>query len=131
VDRHQVVTHPGIISLRVDESLYFANATYIEDTIYRLVAEDRSVAHIVLVCTAVNAIDLSALEVLEAVNERLQESGIRLHLSEVKGPVMDCLEKTDFLPRLSGEVFLSQHLAMEKLTGGQNPSPLRLVRQAS
>jgi SulP family sulfate permease len=39
------------------------------------------VEHVVLQCTAVNEIDLSALETLEAVDERLREQGIRLHLS--------------------------------------------------
>ena len=60
-------------------------------------------------------IDLSALEVLEAVNERLAELGIQFHLTEVKGPVMDGLEKTDFLDQLNGRVFLSQHQAIEEL----------------
>ena len=130
INRHKVITHKGIISLRVDESLYFANATYIEDAIYGLVAEDTSLRHVILMCTAVNAIDLSALEVLEAVNERLEEAGIQLHLSEVKGPVMDSLKKTDFLSRLSGEVFLSQHQAIEKLTCQQTKPPLHLVQGA-
>lgn len=130
IDRHQVVTHESIISLRVDESLYFANASYIEDAIYRLIADNASVKHVILMCPAVNAIDLSALEVLESVNERLQEAGIKLHLSEVKGPVMDCLEKTDFLSRLSGQVFLSQHQAIEALAGKSADPSLHLVNGA-
>ena len=130
IKRHKVITHEGIVSLRVDESLYFANATYIEDAIYELIAEDSSVKHVVLMCTAVNAIDLSALEVLESVNERLQEAGVKLHLSEVKGPVMDCLEKTDFLSKLGGEVFLSQHMAIEKLAAKRSASSMHLVGRA-
>ena len=69
----------------------------------------------VLMCPAVNVIDLSALEVLQAVNERLAEAGVCLHLSEVKGPVMDGLRKTEFLDQLSGDVFLSQHQAVTAL----------------
>ncbi|MEE4278577.1 MAG: sulfate permease [Halieaceae bacterium] len=116
VNRHQVVTHPGIISLRIDESLYFANASFLESAIYALVAErDERLRHIILQCTAVNEIDLSALEALEAIIERLAEQGILLHLSEVKGPVMDALERSDLLQHLSGEVFLSQHQACEAL----------------
>ena len=131
IERHEVITHAGIISLRVDESLYFANASYIEDAIYKLVADDISVRHVVLMCTAVNAIDLSALEVLESVNERLAEGGVALHLSEVKGPVMDCLEKTDFPNRLSGQVFLSQHQAIEALRRRPGSRELQLVGQSS
>ena len=127
IERHEVVTHEGIISLRVDESLYFANAAYIEDAIYALLANDASVRHVVLMCPAVNAIDLSALEVLEAVNERLQESGVQLHLSEVKGPVMDRLKRTDFLSKLSGQVFLSQHQAIERLAATRSAPDLKAI----
>ncbi|WOJ95882.1 sulfate permease [Congregibacter brevis] len=116
VNRHDVITHASIVSLRIDESLYFANAGYMESAIYAVIAEhDAGLKHIILQCTAVNAIDLSALEALEAVTLRLKEQGIMLHLSEVKGPVMDALERTDFLERLSGEVFLTQHQACEAL----------------
>jgi len=115
VKRHPVVTYPHIVSLRVDESLYFANASYLEDEVYRTLADNQEVEHIVIMCTAVNEIDMSALEALEAINARLAEQGIQLHLSEVKGPVMDALRRSDFLDHLSGQVFLSQHQAIQAL----------------
>lgn len=120
VDRHEVITFPNIVSLRIDESLFFVNARYMEDYIYSIVASrGEELEHMILQCTAVNEIDLSALESLESINERLREQGILLHLSEVKGPVMDALKCCDFLHKLSGEVFLSQHLACEKLHPAQ------------
>ncbi len=115
VKRHEVITQPGIVSLRVDESLYFANARYLEDYIYDLVATQPDIRHVVLACPAVNLIDMSALESLEAIDHRLSDMGVKLHLSEVKGPVMDALERTDFLKHLSGQVFLSHHMAMYAL----------------
>tara|TARA_R100000365_G_scaffold2059_1_gene6671 strand:+ start:2610 stop:4310 length:1701 start_codon:yes stop_codon:yes gene_type:complete len=113
--RHEVEVAPHILSLRVDESLYFANARFLEDRIAGLVAEQPGIRHVVLMCPAINAIDMSALESLEAINMRLADQGIDLHLSEVKGPVMDRLRHTDFLERLSGKVFLSQHQAIAEL----------------
>jgi SulP family sulfate permease len=115
VERHNVITYANIVSLRVDESLYFANASYLEDTIYRLIADNDELEHLILQCTAVNEIDMSALEALEAVDHRLRELGMTLNLSEVKGPVMDALKKTDFLQHLSGEVFLTHHQAVHAL----------------
>ncbi len=112
IERHPVVTHDHILSLRVDESLYFANASYIEDRLYELLAQRPQVKHVILMCPAVNEIDLSALETLESVNQRLRESDICFHLSEVKGPVMDTLKKTHFLDQLTGKVWLSQHQAV-------------------
>jgi len=115
VARHAVITSPGILSLRVDESLYFANSRYLEDRIATLVAERPQLRHVVLMCSAVNAIDASALESLEEINHRLKDSGIMLHLSEVKGPVMDGLKRSHFLDDLTGTVFLSQFEAIATL----------------
>jgi len=115
VNRHTVITYPGILILRVDESLYFPNATYLEDQILKRVAERKGLKHIILMCTAINEIDGSALEILESINHYLKDLDISFHLSEVKGPVMDSLEKTDFLEQLNGQVFLSQHEAIEQI----------------
>ncbi len=109
--RHAVITHPAILSLRVDGSLYFANARFLEDRIAALVAERPGLRHVVLMCPAVNDIDASALESLQEINRRLEDADIRFHLSEVKGPVMDRLQRSDFLNQLTGQVFLSQHAA--------------------
>jgi len=115
VKRHKVETTPSVLSLRVDESLYFANASYLEDEIFRNLSERSEIRHIILMCTAVNEIDISALEVLESINEILKEQKIGFHLSEVKGPVMDHLEHTHFLKGLNGQVFMSQYQAVQTL----------------
>jgi sulfate permease, SulP family len=116
--RYDVLTDPAILAIRVDESLYFANTRFLEDRIYDEVSKQPKLQHVVLVCSAVNAIDMSALESLEAINERLKAGGVTFHFSEVKGPVMDHLTATGFLEILSGEVFLSQHGAQSALRGG-------------
>ena len=114
--RHRVLTRPEILAVRVDESLYFVNARFLENRVATLVAEHPDARHVVLICSAVNLIDASALETLAVINENLMASGVQLHLAEVKGPVMDRLAKVGFLDRLSGEVFLSTHAAMQALS---------------
>jgi SulP family sulfate permease len=115
IKRHKVETHPSILSLRVDESLYFANASWIEDEIFRTLQSRPGIRNVILLCAAVNEIDLSALDVLFTVNRRLQAMQTGFHLSEVKGPVMDALQKTEFLQQLHGEVFLSHEEAVHTL----------------
>ncbi|WP_412507218.1 SulP family inorganic anion transporter [Roseovarius sp. SYSU LYC5161] len=119
IRRHQVETHPRVITLRVDESLYFANARFLEDYLYDRVAEDCGLSDVILQCTAINEVDMSALESLEAINTRLKGLGIKLHLSEVKGPVMDRLRRSHFLDELGGKVFLTQYEAWTDLTDDQ------------
>ncbi|QPC86935.1 sulfate permease [Mesorhizobium sp. NBSH29] len=116
IDRHQVETSPNILSIRVDESLYFANSRYLEDRIGTLVAERPQIQHVVLMCSAVNMIDASALDSLEEINKRLKDASIALHLSEVKGPVLDRVKRSRFLDNLTGQVFLSQYEAICHLT---------------
>mgnify|MGYP001230940238 FL=1 len=115
VARHTVVTDPEILSLRVDASLYFPNARFIEDYINRTVAANPAVRHVILECPAVNTIDASALESLEAINHRLKDGGITLHLSEVKGPVMDRLKRSHLLEELTGKVHLTQYDAVSSI----------------
>ncbi len=115
INRHKVEAYPNLVTLRVDESLYFANAAFLQDLVYDRIACDQPIRHLVFMCSAVNEIDMSALESLEAINQRLNELGIKLHLSEVKGPVMDRLSATHFLNELSGQVFLSQYDAYQAL----------------
>ena len=108
-------TDPALVTLRPDESLYFVNARFLEDLILDRVARDTDVRNVVLMCSAMNEVDYSALEALEALNERLRDQDIGLHLSEVKGPVMDRLRATHFLDHLNGRVFLSQYDAWAAL----------------
>ena len=115
VQRHAVAVSPRVLSLRVDESLYFANSRALEDRINSTVARRHGLVHVILQCSAINDIDASALESLEAIDLRLRGAGVRLHLSEVKGPVMDRLRKTEFLSGLSGQVFLSHYQAIAEL----------------
>jgi SulP family sulfate permease len=116
VKRHQVLTDERLLNLRIDESLTFMNARYLEDTVYEAVADNPKLKHVVLMCSAINHIDASALESLEAINHRLRDAGVTLHLSEVKGPVMDRLKLAHFLDDLSGDVYLSQNDAFLALT---------------
>ena len=115
VNRHQVETFPNQLSIRIDESLYFANTRYLEELIFELTADKPNLEHVILMCNAVNKVDLSALETLEKINETLDELGIKLHLSEVKGPIMDRLANTGFFKTLTGNNYLSHNQAVEDL----------------
>lgn len=117
--RHEVQTHPTVLSVRVDESLYFANTAFLEDQLLARVADHPEIKHLVLIMSAVNFIDASALETLEMLTERLGDAGVTLHLAEVKGPVMDRLRRVAFEDALQhggGRVYLSTHEALVDLT---------------
>ena len=114
--RHEVLISPKLVCLRVDASMFFANARGIEDRINAEVSARPQLEHVLLQCSAVNDIDASAFESLEAISNRLKDSGIYLHFSEIKGPVMDKLNRTHFFQHLHGQVFLTNYQAILALT---------------
>jgi len=115
VRRHSVITSPLVVSLRIDGDFFFANARFIEERLFEAVRQAPGARHAVLMCSAVNSIDTTALEALETVNRRLKEMNVSFHLSEVKGPVMDRLKRSHFLDELTGAVHLSEFDAMHAL----------------
>lgn len=115
INRHKVITDPSILTIRIDESLTYLNARWLEDYISEKIGDYPHTKHLILMCSAVNFIDASALESVEMIHHRLSDAGIKLHFSEVKGPVMDRLQKTSLLQELSGKVWLSQNEAFEAL----------------
>jgi SulP family sulfate permease len=114
--RHEVKTCPEIFAVRIDESLYFANTRELERTLLKAVADEPKLESIVLICSAINFIDSSALDTLVRVIEELKSVGVNIYLAEIKGPVMDGLEKIGFFDKFGKEnIFLSTHTAMEYL----------------
>jgi sulfate permease, SulP family len=112
IDRQEVVTNSQILSVRVDESLFFPNARFLENHISEMVASNPEIKYFILNCSAVNSIDASGLESLKSINQRLKEGGIAFHLSEIKGPIMDKLKKTQFYQELKDSIHFSHYDAI-------------------
>ncbi|WP_180065082.1 MULTISPECIES: SulP family inorganic anion transporter [unclassified Acinetobacter] len=115
VQRHHVYTAPHILSLRIDENISFLNANTLKGFLINEVSQNIDLEHVVINCSSVSSIDLSALEMLEELNAELSKLDIRLHFSEVKGPVMDKLQHSKLLTHLSGQIFLTHYQAMTEL----------------
>ena len=118
VERHAVQTQPGLLAVRIDESLFFGNAAAVEEALERLVAAYPGTRRLLLILSAVNHIDATALASLEELERSLERRGIELSLAEVKGPVMDRLARTPLGERLRPRTFLSTHRAFEAFAAG-------------
>ena len=104
-----------MLLVRIDENIYFANTPRVETDLHNLVL-DSTITDVVLIFSGVAYVDTSGLEMLETIEEELSSSGVRLHLAEVKGPVLDRLCGTKLYERLGEErVYLSTEKAVEKL----------------
>lgn len=114
--RYPVKICPHVLAVRVDASLYFVNTKYLEDYLLKAVSDRPEVKYLLLVCSAVNSIDGSALETLKSLIIDLKTIGVEFYMSEVKGPVMDGLTKIGFVDELGKDhIFLTTDLAMRSL----------------
>ncbi len=115
ISRHDVLTSTNIVSIRIDENLTFLNANTLKEFVILEVSKHPDLHHVVINCSSISNIDLSALETIEEINSELSKLHIKMHLSEVKGPVMDRLNQSKLIEELSGKVYLTHYQAMHEL----------------
>ena len=115
VQRHQVLTSPYVLSIRIDENLTFLNAQTLKGFLVNAVSEHPQLQHVIINCSSISGIDYSALEMLEEFNLELSKLNIQLHFSEIKGPVMDALQHSKLIEHLSGQIYLSHYQAFREL----------------
>ncbi len=116
IQRHQVITSAKVLSIRIDEDLTFLNSNTLKGFLINAVSQKPELEHVVINGSSISAIDLSALEMLEDLDNELRKLNIQLHFSEVKGPVMDKLQRSKLLNHLSGKIFLTHYQAIRELS---------------
>lgn len=120
VDRYAVETLPDVLMLRIDSALVFNNTQGVMERIEHEMQVRPGVRHLVLVLSAVNMVDTTALLAITELNKQMREQHRLLHLCEVKGPVMDRLKHSTLMTRdLTGQVFLSAAQAYQHLSGAR------------
>jgi sulfate permease, SulP family len=129
IDRHQVDTLSGLIALRIDESLYFANAQIIEEKVEALIQSNTDTRTVLMILSAVNQLDSTALAMLTDMQKDLAARNITLQFAEIKGPVLDRLRSTPLGEKMHDHIFLSTHEAfvahaLQTSTAKKNSSPV-------
>ncbi len=113
IKRYDVETLPHVLALRVDENVYFANAAQIEDKFLKRSQRRPGTEHLLIVCSSINVIDATGIQMLHRVNANLERAGITFNLCEVKGTLMPVLEAAQLPQTLTGQVFFSADRAMK------------------
>jgi anti-anti-sigma factor len=89
-----VVAVPGVLVIRFDAGLFFANTETLSDRVQALRARRQSeVREIVLSCEGINFVDAQGAETLKELAELSGRDGIGLRLSRVKPEVLAVLER--------------------------------------
>ncbi|NTX62499.1 SulP family inorganic anion transporter [Myxococcus sp. CA051A] len=89
------LTVPGLLMIRPNEGIFFANATSLRDAIIGRVDSATSPVHAVLLDLEVTAdLDVPGADMLAALKESLEHREITLMLSRVLGPTQRMLDRT-------------------------------------
>lgn len=115
IKRHKVETWENLLLLRIDENITFTNVNFIEEFIESELRNAPNVRHIVLIFTSVSDIDMTAIEALEQLNYSLKSIGVTLNFAEVKGFLLDKLQKSELFSHLNGQMFFDAEDAITKL----------------
>jgi len=109
-----VETWPGLLIVRVEGRVFFANAQRIGDRIWPLV-EQAKPAVLVIDCSAIFDIEYTALKMLTEADERLQRDGTTLWLAALNPNVFAAMSRSKLGEKLGRErMFFNLQAAVER-----------------
>ncbi|XP_064995642.1 sulfate transporter 3.1-like [Musa acuminata AAA Group] len=108
---------PGVLILRVDAPIYFANASYLRERISRWMDEEEEklqskgeigIQYVILDLGAVGSIDSSGIDMLKEINKSMDRKGVQLVLANPGSEVMKKLDKSKALETIRQQwIFLT------------------------
>ena len=111
---HDIQRHPearriaGLVLLRWDAPLFFANAEWFERVVRdTLAASPTPVRWLVVTAEPVTSVDVTAADMLRELDESLQQQGIELCFAEMKGPVKDKLKRFGLFSHFGQQTFFA------------------------
>lgn len=127
VERYpEAETFEGVVALRIDAPLYFANTAFLKDTLIGAISRAEGTKALVVDCKAIGSVDAQALSTLEEIIDELQRREVALWLAGVRGPVRDALRASHLWDRLDEGHIVER--VCQAIGGAQDPSPLRALR---
>ena len=116
--------YPGVLILRIDASLYFANVKFLEDWLQKSTASRPDVRAVVLDLSGVNDMDAVAARTLERITQDYAARGITFALCSMKGPVRDLIDRLGPQAMLGpGAQHVSLQQALSQINAQAAPDP--------
>ncbi len=91
---------PYVAVVRFDGTLFFANASFLEDQITERMQSNKRLKHIILAADGINDMDASGEEALSLLVDRVRSAGLDISLCGVKESVMDVMKRTHLLEHI-------------------------------
>ena len=100
VTTHSLEECPYVSLVRFDGPLFFANASYLEDTITEMIQTKNGLNHILIAAHGINDIDSSGEEALSMIVDRVRSNGVDISMCGVNEAVMEVFVRTHFLEKI-------------------------------
>lgn len=100
IDTHGLKECEHIALMRFEGPLFFANASYLEDSVRGIMQAKKKLKHIILLANGVNEMDASGEETLSLLVDRIRSAGMDISLCEVNEAVMRVLRRTHLLEKI-------------------------------
>ena len=93
-------TYDGILVIRLDAPLFWANATQIADGVLAEAAETPDLEAVLLDLEATSQLDTTSVDALELIRTRLEQQGVALYLVRVFYSARQVLKRSGFMDEL-------------------------------
>lgn len=99
-------TIPGLVILRIDASLYFANVVFLKEKIHEICDQHAAdLKAIILDASAVNDLDSSADTALHQLSDEFKQKGITFYIAGIKAPVREVMKRSGLYGILGSDHF--------------------------
>jgi MFS superfamily sulfate permease-like transporter len=108
---------PGVLIVRVDAQLYYANALTVRDRVKAMLADMETPPRAVILDSAAwDEIDVTSTDVIKGLVKELHEKGIDVYLAEVHAPVLEYGRQMGLLEAIGEDhVFPTVDLAVQRI----------------
>ncbi len=112
---------PGLLMLRWDAPLFFANAQWFRERVHAArTGAPSPVQWLVVAAEPVTSIDVTAADVLGELDDELRSAGVRMCFAEMKDPVKDKLRRFSLFTRFEGKLFATLDEAVDAYLQGRH-----------
>ncbi len=118
VETHSLQECDHVAVVQFEGTLFFANSSYLEDSVRSIIETKKNLKHIILVSNGINDMDASGEETLSLLVDRVRSAGLDISLSGVNESVLKVLRRTHLLEKIGQDHIYS---TMEEAVGRIHP----------
>ncbi len=109
---HRLLECRYIDLIRFEGTLFFANASYLEDKINERILKKKELNHIIIAANGINDMDASGEEALSLTIDRVRSAGIRISFSGINESMMKVLKRTHLYEEIQDDIYPTMEAAI-------------------